>query len=199
MAQYIWHELPASGLFICIQRKLGVKGILPSGRSSSNPQQMWAGADIPKTLSQGAITLGFPSWGANAEQDRHQAAHPTSGSAQRRKHRAHEQGRDTEPFRPLSALHWKSDECWQEQENSFWGDPGLLVSVPVTITSGCLHRHEESSSPPRQILYLLVLQSNHTERKTCWMSYTAGNSKISPMFSRSKEEKIDKIRFWKHR
>lgn len=34
------------------------------------------------------------------------------------------QSRDTEPFRLLSALHWKSDECWQEQENSFWGDPG---------------------------------------------------------------------------
>lgn len=124
MAQYIWHELAASGLFIYIQRKLGVE---ENSAIWQKLKQSAAGVGRcwhPKRLSQGAVTLGFLSWGTKAERAGHQAVHSTSASAQRRKDRAHEQSRDTEPFRLLSVLHWKSDECWQGEENSCWWDPG---------------------------------------------------------------------------
>lgn len=123
MAQYIWHELAASGLFIYIQRKLGVE---ENSAIWQKLKQSTAGVGRcwhPKRLSQGAVTLSFLSWGTKAERAGHQAVHSTSASAQRRKDRAHEQSRDTEPFRLLSVLHWKSDECWQGEENSFWWVP----------------------------------------------------------------------------
>lgn len=169
MAQYAWRELAASGLFIYIQRKLGVKENSAIWQKLKQSQQEWAGADIPKRLSQGAITLGFLSWGAKAEQPEHQAAHSMSVSAQRRKHRAHEQSRDTEPFRLLSALHWKSGECWQEQENSFWGDPGCWCQFQwQSHQASCTDMRRVHPLPDKFCIYLFSKAIILIEEHVAW-------------------------------
>lgn len=106
MALYIWHELAASGLFIYIQRKLGVKEKSAMWQKLKQSTVGVGGCwhpkkTVPRSNNSGLSQLRSKGWAGQS-----QAAHCTSVSAQRGEHRAREQSRDTEPSRLLRVLHW---------------------------------------------------------------------------------------------
>lgn len=131
MAQYIWHELAASGLFIYIQRKLGVRENSAIWQKLNQPRAVvgrcWHPKEsVPRSNSSG---LSCKGWAGQSS-----SFHLCESPGAEQGHRALQAPQCS----PL-AIRWVLTTAGK----LFLRRSRLLVSVPVTITPGCLHRRGE--------------------------------------------------------